>query len=89
VSVEINLRGRSKTKNDLKSFTRINCPGYLQAQGNNPDWGEWTECSEDQVATGVRAYYYQDKYFTGLEISCQSVASRSISNPPAKDKAGY
>lgn len=77
------------TKNDLKSFTRINCPEYLQAQGDNPGWDAWTQCPEGQVATGVRAYYYQDKYFTGLEISCQNVASRSIAKPPAKDKTGF
>jgi hypothetical protein len=26
----------------------------------------WTQYPEDQVAACVRAYYYQDKYFTGL-----------------------
>ena len=61
---------------------------YICKHRRYPGWDLWTQCPEDQVATGVRAYYYQDKYLTGLEISCQSVASRSIAKPSAKDKAG-
>lgn len=71
-------------------FTWANCLNKIEEAGENkPGWSEWSECPTGQIATGVRAYYGEDKYFTGLKLTCQSVASRRVESPPIKDASGY
>lgn len=76
---------------EMEDFIRTNCPVHLQADTgvNNPGWGKWIQCPVDQVVTGVRAYYFEDKYFTGFEISCQSVSKHKVTHTPLKDYIGY
>lgn len=76
-------------ENEGQVFTRANCLNIITGQENKPGWSVWSECPTGQVATGVRAYYAKDKYFTGLKLNCKSVASRKIDNPPVKDSVGY
>lgn len=74
----------------VETFTRANCLNKVEAAAENkPGWSEWSECPTGQIATGVRAYYGKDKYFTGLKLHCQSVASRRIESLPNKDAIGY
>jgi len=74
---------------DEQSFTRANCQKNIQATEAKPGWDNWSDCPTGQVVTGVRAYYAQGKFFTGLTVNCKSVKSRKISAPPVKDADGY
>ncbi|MCA9458069.1 MAG: hypothetical protein KC587_15495 [Nitrospira sp.] len=75
---------------NIEEFTRANCLNKVeQAAENKPGWSEWSACPTGQVATGVRAYYGNDKYFTGLKLRCKTVASKRIEAFPIKDNIGY
>ena len=71
-------------------FTQPNCLNKVEeAPPNKPGWhSDWSKCPTGQIATGIRVYYVK-KYFTGLKLNCQSVASRRIEKPPVKDAVGY
>jgi len=72
----------------IEKVTQPNCLDRINAVANKPGWSEWSECPRGQVATGVRAYYAKDKYFTGLKLNCKTVASRKIETKPVKDNEG-
>lgn len=86
------LKAEIEQLDELEKFVRANCPEYFEASegSGDPGWSpKWTQCPTNQVATGVRAYHYKNKYYTGLELICQNVVSRRISKYPVKEGKLY
>ena len=51
-------------------------------------WTEWHSCPDDQLATGVTLYHYDEKWFTGMALRCKYVRMKE-GPPPNKDADGY
>lgn len=74
--------------NEDGEFVRANCVKD-EAGVYGPGWTAWHECSSGQLMTGVRAYRYEDKWFTGLSAICK-VPQRSVPpRKPVKDAVGF
>ena len=72
----------------IGEFTRANCVKD-EAGVWGPGWTAWHECPSGQLMTGVRAYRYEDKWFTGLSAICK-VPQRSVPpRKPVKDAVGF
>jgi hypothetical protein len=72
----------------IGEFTRANCVKD-EAGVWGPGWTTWHECPSGQLMTGVRAYRYEDKWFTGLSAICK-VPQRSVPpRKPVKDAVGF
>jgi hypothetical protein len=70
-------------------FVRPNCPEKSSSEAYGPGWTTWYDCPTGQVMTGVRAYRYEDKWFTGLKAICKTPQRSLPPRKPVKDALGF
>jgi hypothetical protein len=70
-------------------FVRPNCPENSPSGAYGPGWTGWYDCPIGQVMTGVRAYQYEDKWFTGLKPICKIPQRALPPRKPVRDAVGF
>ncbi len=70
-------------------FVRPNCPQNSPSGAYGPGWTTWHDCPIGQVMTGVRAYRYEDKWFTGLKAICKAPQRSLPPRKPVRDAVGF
>ena len=69
-------------------FIRTNCVNRETGVWG-PGWTQWNDCPAGQLMTGVRAFKYEDKWFTGLRALCKKPQRSLPPRQPVKDSVGF